>query len=191
MTNTTNTTTTATDLIGTFFVDDGIVFEVIEYKSGWFTSRSADGVEQKDRMADIQSYDPATGFGDPEEDEAATGKTTMAGQLKKYRERYTTSIAPSGRKSLSNGDPVARALEAVSLEYLYETVHELFGLDLHTKYERLNLGAQRMNLGNRIRSAYKKEDHKKHDVVVKWVESRLMEIEHDSKPHSYEENAAS
>lgn len=155
-------------LIGTFFRDDDIVFEVVEYKAGWFTSKSADGIEQKDRLADITQYQSANGFDTDEEKEAATGKQSMNSQLLKYRANYKTSIAASGRKSLNNGDPVATALEYIDLEDLYDAVAELFEVDLRVRYERLNLGSQRMNLGNRIRSAYKKEvPH-----VVAWVNKR-------------------
>ena len=178
MKNVIENTTNTNDLVGLFFRDEDIVFRIASVNRGWVTSVSEDGVEQKDRVAALAEYEQVDGYdSEQDDDEESEGKPTMASQLKKYRARYTVGIAPSGRKSLNNGDPVARALEAAPLEYLYETVHELFGLDLHTKYERLNLGAQRMNLGNRIRSAYKKEDHKKHDVVVQWVEKQLDEIE--------------
>jgi hypothetical protein len=151
--------------IGAFFIDEDIVLEVVEYNKGWFTSRSEDGVEQKDRLATLQQYEATSGFHDSEEDEAATGKVNMASQLSKYRANYKTGISSSGRKSLNNGDKVATALEMMELHDLFDVVEDLFELDLRQKYERLNAGAQRMNLGNRIRSAYKKDIPN----VVAWV----------------------
>ena len=164
------TNTTAQDFVGRHFRDeDGVVFRIEGYNKGWFTSTTADGVEQKDRLADIEplllsaEYDPAE-----EQEEGADG-TKMAKQLAKYRANYAIGIAPSGRKSLNNGDAIATALEMMDLPELYAVVQEIFELDLRDKYAHLNKGAQRMNLGNRLRSAYKKEDHKHNAAVVAWV----------------------
>ena len=85
--------------------------------------------------------------------------STMAAKLAEARAtRYVTTIAPSGRKSSSNGDIVAISLQMVELDDLYALAAELLGLDLRARYEHLNAGQQRMNIGNRIRTAYKNGD---------------------------------
>jgi hypothetical protein len=96
----------------------------------------------------------------------------MAKVLAAYRAGYTPSVAASGKKSLHNGDPVAYALEYRELENLYHTAASLLGFtyeELKARYAHLNPGQQRMNLGNRIRAAYRRGD----DVVVTWVNNQF------------------
>lgn len=60
------------------------------------------------------------------------------------------------------GDPVAEKLrEATSQDELYRIASEFLGvpeIELRDRYAHLNPGQQRMNLGNRMRSKWKKEN---------------------------------
>jgi len=62
---------------------------------------------------------------------------------------------PTGRKSQDNGDSVALTLRSLTLEQVYSLAETASGTpeeEFRAKYEKLNPGMQRMNLGNRIRS---------------------------------------
>jgi len=67
------------------------------------------------------------------------------------REKYQTVRTASGSKSLNNGDDVANALQGMNVDELYEVATKFLGEDYREKYSNLNIGMQRMNLGNRIR----------------------------------------
>lgn len=113
-------------------------------------------------------YDPETAA-----EEAEEAATRMAKQLEKYRANYVLGIAASGRKSLHNGDDVAQALESMDVDDLFALVNNLFDIDLRDRYNGLNLGQKRMNLGNRIRAAFKKEEHPQHEAVKQWVAEQV------------------
>lgn len=82
-------------------------------------------------------------------------------QVKANREKYTSTRSASGAKSLHSGDAVAVALDGCSLDDLYPTAADFMGVEeqtLREKYSHLNIGMQRMNLGNRIRGHMAKID---------------------------------
>lgn len=94
-------------------------------------------------------------------DEDDNEKPTMAGQLKRYREGYVPTTAYSGRKSLNNGDDLATEMAGLTPVQVCSAAERICGLEtgeLVAKYENLNPGQQRMNAGNRIRAAVKRED---------------------------------
>ena len=83
---------------------------------------------------------------------------SMNSQLKRYKPRYQKSTAASGNKSLNNGDELAKVLTSLlplEVVELAEVVCALPTGFLATKYASLNPGQQRMNSGNRVRSALK------------------------------------
>ena len=84
-------------------------------------------------------------------------KTTKDERLiKAHVEKYKTVTAASGNKSLDSGDEVAKALRGKELGDVYEVAAKKLGtsaLALKRKYGHLNVGMQRMNLGNRVRAA--------------------------------------
>ena len=58
------------------------------------------------------------------------------------------------RRSIDNGDEVAAYLRVRTLEEVYKHVAAIVGLsvgDLRNRFEHLNVGMQRMNLGNMLR----------------------------------------
>lgn len=171
-----------TDLINRTIREDnaeeGVILWTVEsFNRGWYTLRTVEGVEFKARAKTLEGEEFTLleeGFDIEQDDyedeeEAATGKTKMASQLKKYRSNYAVAIAGSGRKSLSNGDAVAKALEGRPLDDLYSIALRVLEMDLRPRYDRLNPGAQRMNIGNRFRNAFKNENHERHLEVNKFV----------------------
>lgn len=86
---------------------------------------------------------------------------SMASTLAKYRKGYQISVAASGRKSLNNGDELAKILEYKDhneVMAIAERVLEFRTGELAQRYDRLNNGQKRMNAGNRIRAALKRGD---------------------------------
>lgn len=74
-------------------------------------------------------------------------------------EGYTKTKAASGSVSLHNGDAVAVALVGLTLAEVVQVASEALDTpqkDLEAKYQHLNPGQQRMNLGNRIRGVVNK-----------------------------------
>lgn len=81
--------------------------------------------------------------------------------VKVDRNKYVSARSASGAKSLNNGDEVAIALAGLAIETLYKVADSICGdaaKEFRTKYAKLNVGMQRMNLGNRIRGAITKMD---------------------------------
>jgi hypothetical protein len=73
--------------------------------------------------------------------------------------KYTKAKAASGAITQHNGDAVAQAIEGATLDEVYGLTAEVLETsvsDLLAKYQHLNGGMQRMNLGNRIRGAVNK-----------------------------------
>lgn len=148
------------------------LFRIVKLVKGWYTLALVESPEvtMKARQADLElvsSEELAEIEAEEADEEAVASK--MAEQLKKYRERYTLCVAKSGKKSLNNGDPVAQALEYMDWQEVMGTCCMLLSLDyseLEAKYAHLNVGARRMNCGNRIRAAYKKGNA----AVVAWVD---------------------
>lgn len=82
--------------------------------------------------------------------------------VKPNLDRYVTSAevkTASGRKAIDINDEVATALRGVDLADVYRQASAATGQTqkaLHEKYDHLNPGMQRMNLGNLIRGAASK-----------------------------------
>jgi colicin import membrane protein len=74
------------------------------------------------------------------------------------RGNYVAGRTATGTKSLNNGDPVAAALAGIGIDDLYTVAEKVTGTDHRERYAKLNVGMQRMNLGNRIRGAISKLD---------------------------------
>lgn len=75
------------------------------------------------------------------------------------KEKYVTTKAASGSKSLHNNDEVALALDGLELSEVQAIADATIGEnDFRTRYANLNPGMQRMNIGNRIRGWLHKDD---------------------------------
>ncbi len=89
--------------------------------------------------------------------ETAPAKTRIAADVSKYQK----SKSASGSVSLNNGDRVATAMNGLTLDEAYDLAAEVATVpvdELKAKYAHLNIGQQRMNLGNRIRGVLNKLD---------------------------------
>ena len=95
----------------------------------------------------------------PHKDDEPKTKPTMAAQMAKHRTKYQDCVSYTNRISLNNGDEVAQLLQGATPEAVMRAAEILGGFpegELVAKYAHLNKGQQRMNAGNRIRSAVKK-----------------------------------
>lgn len=88
--------------------------------------------------------------------DAESGKTRLYPNRSRYQ--LGTSAAEDQRRTIDNGDKVADMLRDVPLIKLYETAAEHLGADrakqLSEKYAHLNVGMQRMNVGNVLRGYF-------------------------------------
>jgi hypothetical protein len=78
----------------------------------------------------------------------------LAGTIAKYRDQYVKGKTADGKTTIDNGDEVAELLRGKDLEQTYAVVAKQTKTpieELKTKYQHLNVGQQRMNLGNRLR----------------------------------------
>ena len=83
------------------------------------------------------------------------GKT----EIKPDTTNYVKAKSASGSASMNNGDSVATVLQGMNIDEISTIAVALTGQeDLATRYTHLNVGQQRMNLGNRIRGAVSKFD---------------------------------
>lgn len=67
----------------------------------------------------------------------------------------------SGRRTIDTNDEVAQALRGLPIDEVYTMVAEARGVtveSLKAKYQHLNVGMQRMNLGNQMRGAAKAKE---------------------------------
>lgn len=103
--------------------------------------------------------------GDVEEalDEAEEHASKMAEALRKARQRYVKTTRPNGAATAHNGDVIAKELREYEPEDVCKLADRIFALPIGThlaKYEHLNNGQKRMNAGNRIRGAWRKQEDK-------------------------------
>ena len=156
----------------------GRVVSIVERNGGWSTI--LDGMKQlKVRNGELsevtESKKPAQpkSSAKPKADKPAKAKkpskdteihpTANDGRLvKPDLSRYTVTPdikTPSGRKAIDIADPVATALRGKDLADAYREAAAATGQTqkgLRERYEHLNPGMQRMNLGNLIRGAASK-----------------------------------
>lgn len=68
------------------------------------------------------------------------------------------TVTAGGRKHLDIDDEVAAKLREKTLDQVYSYAAKTLGVEekeLRHRYAKLNVGMQRMNLGNRVRAAFK------------------------------------
>lgn len=69
---------------------------------------------------------------------------------------YVKATTASGNTSLNCGDDLAKKLAGKDLDAVYKLAAKTLDVpekDLRSRYAKLNVGMQRMNLGNRMRAA--------------------------------------
>jgi len=129
---------------------------------GWFTVLLDSGETIKSRVGDLTLCES------DEDEESIAGQMTQT--LKHYREVYEKSVSASGAASLDNGDRVAKALRGehhLTALVLANMVVTPFDpeFDAHSRYGHLNVGSQRMNAGNKIRGAIRREEVTSDEVM--------------------------
>lgn len=69
---------------------------------------------------------------------------------------YVAVKSAGGNSSLDNGDSLAKKLRGMDIEAVYKEYARVAGRDeaaaMRKRYAKLNVGMQRMNLGNRLRA---------------------------------------
>lgn len=137
---------------------------------GWYEIEDARGVSHKVRAKEIAPTNLSLAPRKPPQ-QAAAVKVKDPNAPKAVRKigksvvrnfaSYTKHKTATGNASYDNNDPVAAKLRGMDLSAIYAEASKVLGVtqkDLHTKYDHLNVGMQRMNLGNRIRGASKTAD---------------------------------
>jgi hypothetical protein len=95
------------------------------------------------------------------EQTAVAGSAVAKTKITIPTDKYVSSKSASGSKSQHNGDVVASALAGQPVSAVFAITGAMGTItaeDLEAKYAHLNIGQQRMNLGNRIRGAVAKMD---------------------------------
>jgi hypothetical protein len=90
--------------------------------------------------------------------------STMTKTLTAAKADYESYTLPNGTIGWDNGDDAALRMRGTPNETLGEWVDEIRGLPKGTslaKYDHLNDGHQRMNLGNILRAAWRKNNSEK------------------------------
>lgn len=148
---------------------NGRLVSVVEVKGGWTTV--LDGMKQiKVRNSELSDPKPdakptaakkATTKAEPAPKPTKPDRTADDGAdarlVKPDTSRYVVSDdvkTASGRKAIDTGDDVATELRGMDLGEVYKLASRELGVtqkELHEKYDHLNPGMQRMNMGNRIR----------------------------------------
>lgn len=138
------------------------VVEVVETNGGWSTIQFADGMQRKVRNGEwVEMIDEKVEYTLAEAlaEEAEMGKIRRCVNTTYDPSHYIKAKSKSGHATLHNGDPVAQKLADMDLDDIYSytaTVLKMPKQELLDKYAHLNIGMQRMNLGNRVRAALKK-----------------------------------
>lgn len=123
--------------------------QVLSNVKGWLSLQLSDGSTVKARKRDVKIIEGGLSnrrIGDRRYD--------CTRYVRKIGDRPNTSAA--GNATMDNGDALARKLRGTDLDEAYAQAAKILGVtqkELRDKYGHLNVGMQRMNLGNRIRAA--------------------------------------
>jgi|TARA_R100000789_G_scaffold1692_2_gene5111 hypothetical protein len=72
--------------------------------------------------------------------------------IKVNKDNYVKTKSASGKASLRRDEPVAEALAGLDIDAIYDVGKTCLEEDFRGKYVHLNVGMQRMNVGNRLRT---------------------------------------
>lgn len=144
----------------------GKTVDIVEVKGGWTTI--LDGMTvikvRNGELSPLKAVEPAKPAKPAKaavESDEGEGDDVDARLIKADLTRYVTTPevkTASGRVALDNADRVAIELRGLDLSEVYRTVANVLGVtqvSLKDRYGHLNAGMQRMNLGNRLRKAYR------------------------------------
>jgi hypothetical protein len=117
---------------------------------GWLTIELSDGSQVKARARDVRIADE----GGITNRRVGDRKYDCSKYVRKVNGK--TNVSASGNATMDNGDALAKKLRGVELDEVYAEASKILGESqaaLKAKYQHLNPGMQRMNLGNRMRAA--------------------------------------
>ena len=138
------------------------VVEVVETNGGWSTIQFADGMQRKVRNGEwVEMIEEKVEYTLAEAlaEEAEMLKTRRCVNTTYNPSHYVKAKSKSGHATLHNGDSIATLWADMTLEEIYKAASMILKVphqQLVDKYAHLNVGMQRMNLGNRVRAATKK-----------------------------------
>ena len=155
---------------------DGEIGTLMSTTAGWSLVELDDGTQIKLRQAAFEVEEGAEAEQDGDEpaeaddsasdtlelddgDEEAEPADSKSIVPERYRATYTKTKLDKGVTVLDNNDSVAQMLRGLELDETYKMTAALLECtenSLRLKYEHLNLGQQRMNLGNLVRGFYKR-----------------------------------
>lgn len=103
-------------------------------------------------------------------------------RIKPKLENYQNGVSGSGKRTKNCGDEIAQALDGFTVEEVTavaSAMRDVPAKELTEKYAHLNVGQQRMNLGNLIRGAVAKLDkaHDKDKAVVAGLPTLKIECD--------------
>lgn len=139
--------------------DEGNELEIVSIKGRWVKLDDDSNISRAQAAEWRQAYLDSQEEEDEGEESEEDGK--MSGTLKKYRPLYAKTTSYNGNHSLDNGDEVAALMRGMSPQEVCALADKVFDQPAFThweKYQSLNPGSRRMNAGNRIRAAYRRED---------------------------------
>lgn len=122
--------------------------QVIANVKGWLSLQLSDGSIVKARARDVRFTD-----------EGGIRNRRVGNRrydCSRYKEVSKGVKSVGGHATLDNGDDLARSLRGAELDDVYTQASKVLGESvraLKLRYEHLNVGMQRMNLGNRMRAA--------------------------------------
>lgn len=145
--------------------DEGEEVTVVAVKGRWVKLDDDSNISRAQAAEWRQAYLDTQEEEEDGEEEDEEGK--MSETLRKYRAGYAKTTSYSGNHSLDNGDEVAELMRGMSPQEACALADKAFGeAEFHhwEKWQHLNPGSRRMNAGNRIRAAFRREDFSIEDL---------------------------
>jgi hypothetical protein len=124
--------------------------KILATVKGWLTIELSDGKQVKARARDVR----IASEGGITNRRIGNRRYDCSGYVRKVAGRL--NVSAKGNATMDNGDELAKQLRGAELDDVYALASKALGetqTALKAKYGHLNVGMQRMNLGNRIRAA--------------------------------------
>lgn len=127
--------------------------QVVGNVKGWLSIQLSDGKIVKARVRDVRFTDEG-GI----HNRRVGNRKYDCSQYAKNAKGVKTA---NGHSTMDNGDELAVQLRGLDLDEVYRKASKILGepqTALRARYEHLNVGMQRMNLGNRMRASMATEE---------------------------------
>lgn len=125
--------------------------QILSTSKGWLTVQLSDGSTVKARAKHVRIQDEAGGLSNRR---IGNRRYDCSQYVRRIGKQLNVSAA--GNATMDNGDALAKQLRGAELDEVYRQASAILGVpqtELRAKYKHLNVGMQRMNLGNRMRAA--------------------------------------